>query len=187
MNVAGDKLVRIMARLNGKVVIALVDLGSEINLIDNRWLKFLKRGEDYEYIEDVMIHEHKDNGILCKGTIRIKPQAGLQLNREVQRISMEACIIVTKRDKTWDILIGNNLPLQLGNLIIQLKEKGKLLVKIKPTKKSEIKLKTLQGEDAKEVVLDTLPRTHERVYTSNSTVVEPLEGRKVQANTIKQN
>ena len=167
VNLAEDNLVKFTARLNGKVAIALVDSGSEINLIDKRWLKFLKKGKDYEYIEDSMIHEYKDNGILYEGTIRIKPHAGLQLNQKVQRISMEACVIVTRRDKTWDILIGNNLPLQLGNLTIQLKEKEKPLVKIEPTKESEVKLKTLEGEDAKEVVLETLPRTYKRVYTSN--------------------
>ena len=184
VNLAEDNLVKFTARLNGKVAIALVDSGSEINLIDKRWLKFLKKGKDYEYIKDSMVHEYKDNGILYEGTIRIKPHAGLQLNQKVKRIGMEACVIVTRKDKSWDLLIGNKLPLQLGNVTIQLKEKEKPLVKIEPTKESEVKLKTLEGEDAKEVVLDTLPRTYERIYTSNSTVVEPLEG-KVHADITK--
>ena len=144
MNLAEDKLVKFKARLNGEVAIVLMDPGSEINLIDKRRLKFLKRGEDYERIEDSRIQGY---GIQYEGTIRIKPQAGLQLNQKVQRIGMEACIIVSERDKSWDILIGYNLPFQLGKLTIQLKEKGKPLVKIESTEESENRLRTLAGEE----------------------------------------
>ena len=167
-DLAKDKLVRFMARLNGKAAIVLMDPGSEINLIDKRWLEFLKRGEDYERIEDSRIHGYKDSGIQYEGTIRIKPQAGLQLNQTVRRIGMEACTIVSERDKSWDILIGCNLPFQLGKLTIQLKGKGNPLVKIESTKESENRLRTLEGEDAEEVVLDTLPRNDERVYTQGT-------------------
>ena len=161
---AEDKLVKFMAKLNGKAAIVVLDPGSEINLIDKRGLKFLKRGEDYERIEDSRIHGRKDSGIQYEGTIRIKPQAGLQLNQTVRRIGMEACTIVSERDKSWDILIGCNLLFQLGKLTIQLKGKGNPLVKIESTKESENRLRTLTGEDAKEVVLDTLPRNDERIY-----------------------
>ena len=86
----------------------------------------------------------------------LKPHAGLQINDKVQRIGMEACIVDNPRgDRSWDLLIGNDLPLQLGKLTIQIEKDKKPLVMIESTKDAEIKLKTLEGEDAKEVVLDT--------------------------------
>ena len=121
-----------------------------------------------------------DNEIPNKGTVRIKPHAGLQINDRVQRIGMEACIVDNPRgDRSWDLLINNDLPLQLGKLTIQIEEDKKPLVMIESTKEAEIKLKTLEGEDAKEVVLDTLPAFYKEVYTSNLTILESFEEKEV--------
>ena len=43
MNLVGDRLVKFAARLNGKSGVALVDPGSEISRIEERWLKSLKK------------------------------------------------------------------------------------------------------------------------------------------------
>ena len=180
VNLVGDKLVKFAARLNGKSGVALVDPGSEISMIEERWLKSLKEGRDYEYIEDLRLLGPGDNEIPNKGTVRIKPHAGLQLNNKVQRIGMEACIVDNPRgDRSWDLLIGNDLPLQLGKLTIQIEEDKKPLVMIEPTEKAEIKLKTLEGENAEEVVLDTLPAFYKGVYASNLTILEPFEEKEV--------
>ena len=80
-----------------------------------------------------------DNEIPNKGTVRIKPHAGLQINDRVQRIGMEACIVDNPRgDRSWDLLIDNDLPLQLGKLTIQIEEDKKPLVTIESTKEAEI-------------------------------------------------
>ena len=43
-----------------------------------------------EYIEDLRLLGQGDNEIPNRGTVRIKPHAGLQINDKVQRIGMEA-------------------------------------------------------------------------------------------------
>ena len=47
VNNVGDRLVKFGAKLNGKPGIALMDPGSEVCIVEKRWLKSLQEGRDY--------------------------------------------------------------------------------------------------------------------------------------------
>ena len=180
INMTGEKLVKFAVKLNGKPGIALLDPGSEISMVNRNFVKLLEEGRDYQYLEDLQLLGPGNTKLPNQGRIRINRNAGIQLTEDVERVGFEACIVPdSKGEKSWDMLIGNDLPTHLGRTTIQFEEDKKPLVMIEPTQKTQGRLKGKDGKEVKEVILDTLPMFYKGVYTNNLTVLEPFEEKEV--------
>ena len=125
-----------------------MDPGSEVCMIEKRWLKSLKEGRDFSYVDDLKLIGPGDNEIPNAGTVRIKEHAGLQLSKEMGKIGFDACVVDNpKGDRSWDLLVGNDLPEELGRLILQTEKNVKPLVMIQATDETRGKMKTLSLDD----------------------------------------
>ena len=58
-----EKLIKFAAKLNGIDGVALMDPGSEVCMIEKRWLKSLKEGRDFSYVDDLKLIGPGDNEI----------------------------------------------------------------------------------------------------------------------------
>ena len=180
INMTGEKLVKFAVKLNGKPGIALLDPGSEISMVNRNFVKLLEEGRDYQYLEDLQLLGPGNTELPNQGRIRINKNAGIQLTEDVERVGFEACIVPdAKGDKSWDMLIGNDLPTHLGRTTIQFEEDKKPLVMIEPTQKTQGRLKGKDGKEVKEIILDTLPMFYKGIYTNNLTVLGPFEEKEI--------
>ena len=70
----------------------------------------------------------------------------------MDKIGFDACIVDNPKDeKSWDLLVGNDLPEELGRLILQREKNMKPLVMIQATDETRGRMKTLDGKDAEEI------------------------------------
>ena len=104
----GDRLMKFNAKLNGKPGVVFMDLGSEVSIVDRRWLEHLREGRDFKYIKDIKIHSVLDDPLPTEGTIRVFAPAGLELTKGMKRSGFEACVVNQGGNKTWDMMVGRN-------------------------------------------------------------------------------
>ena len=106
---AGDRLMKFKAKLNGKPGVAIVDLGSNMCVVERRWLRHLQEGRDFKYIKDINLRGPGNIEIPTKGTIRVFTPAGLELTEGMKRSGFEACVVDNpQRNEAWDMLVGMN-------------------------------------------------------------------------------
>lgn len=84
-----------------------------------------------------------------EGTIRIEYHAGMELTSGTKRIGFDACLVDNpKEEKSGDLLVGDDLPDELGRLVIQTERNKKPLVMVQAINETRGKMKTLDGKDA---------------------------------------
>ena len=106
---AGKRLMKFNAKLNGKPGVAVVDLGSDMCVVAQQWLKHLQEGRDFKYIKDIDLQGPGNIEIPTKGTVRVYAPAGLELTRGVKRSGFEACVVDSPQEnEAWDMLVGTN-------------------------------------------------------------------------------
>ena len=106
---AGKRLMKFNAKLNGKPGVAVVDLGSDMCVVAQQWLKHLQEGRDFKYIKDIDLQGPGNIEIPTKGTVRVYAPAGLELTRGMKRSGFEACVVDSPQEnEAWDMLVGTN-------------------------------------------------------------------------------
>ena len=154
---AGEGSIRFIAKMRDELIVCLLDTGSEVSLINERLMRNLEEGVDYTFIRDSDLMGLKGS-IPSMGRVKIKAKVGLQLTKDLRNIGFEACIVKDNQGKeSWDFLLGADLQTDLGRTTIRMGENMKPLVLIQPTSKTNGMLRNLDGSEAEDVVLDTLP------------------------------
>ena len=170
VNTTGKNLIRFQGKLNNESSLCLLDLGSEISILNSRYLAKLKEGRDYTRLEDFTLIAANGEEMETRGRIRIKNGVGLELGKNLKPISLEAHVMDKTRERNdWDILLGIDFQESIGTTTTRVEEFQKPYVMIENTKKL---IERKDGKIVDRIVLDTLMKEAMPVYSNQTMTIK---------------